>query len=69
MESGAHTESGGLLTTIDVAEFVGKTPKTVRKWLDRGYFPKAFRPPGGQWRVPQSDVHEFLNRMSSGRRR
>lgn len=51
-----------MLTTVEVAERLNRAPKTIRKWIGRGYFPGAVRPPGGQWLVPEADVKALFDR-------
>lgn len=57
------------LTTGQVAERVGMSVDTVRRWLDRPVpmFPSAYQVPGGHWRIPLSDVRAFLERRSAAR--
>lgn len=57
------------LTTRQVAERVGMSVDTVRRWLDGDVpmFPHAYQTPGGgHWRVPLSDVRAFLERRRAG---
>lgn len=60
------------LTTGEVAEAIGRSPRAVRELLEDArfdYLPGAYRIPGGQWRVPDEDVDAFLARMREAAKR
>ena len=59
------------LTIRDVARAFGKSPSTVRAWVERGDFAGAYKLNGKQWRIPASAVDAFQNRQRgrAGRRR
>lgn len=62
-------ESTTWLTTRQVADRVGMSVDTVRRWLDADVpmFPNAYQTPGGgHWRIPLSDVRTFLERRKAG---
>lgn len=51
------------MTTSEVARAIGRSRRDVTRLLDHprhDYFPGAYRTPGGHWRVPESDVAQFL---------
>lgn len=50
----------GWMSTGEVATFLGRSPAYVRRLLDRGAIPGAYRTPGGHWNVPHHGVEEFL---------
>lgn len=50
------------LSTSEVAEHVDRCEKTVRRWIEQGYFPNAWRVPGGRWHVPLADVVRLKER-------
>jgi hypothetical protein len=57
------------LTTGEVAERVGMSKETIRRWLDgpTPMFPNAYQTPGGgHWRIPLSDVRAFLEARRAG---
>lgn len=43
-------------TCARAGEILGVSASTVRKWIDAGHLPNAWRPPGGHWRVPRGDI-------------
>lgn len=46
-----------LLTSKQAAALLGlSSPNTVKNWLQGGFFPGAFRTPGGHWRFPRAEV-------------
>ena len=51
------------LTIRDLAGAFGKSPSTVRAWLERGDFPGAYKLNGKQWRIPASAVEAFQFRQ------
>jgi excisionase family DNA binding protein len=46
----------------EVAQILGVSPGTVRRWTDRGYL-KFYVTPGGHRRYSKTDVDEFLLKM------
>jgi chromosome partitioning protein len=52
---------GKLLTTTDVAARLGVSRQTAHTYLTQGLIP-AHRTPGGQYRVSEADVEQFLRR-------
>ena len=50
------------LTTNEAATQLETSVSTVRRWLEAGYFPSAWRVPGGHWRIPTADVETFRQR-------
>lgn len=60
------------LTTGEVAERIGRSPRAVRDLLDDerfNYFEGAYRVPGGQYRIPEESVEGFLSRLQSAAKR
>lgn len=55
-----------LLTTKEVADRLGVTPRAVQKWIGQGKFPNAYKldPDGATspYRVPENDVVSFEER-------
>ncbi|HSM93129.1 MAG TPA: response regulator [Anaeromyxobacteraceae bacterium] len=51
---------GRFLTSAEVAEMVGVSPRTVSNWIRDGHL-KAFRTPGGHGRVAEEDLKHFLD--------
>jgi excisionase family DNA binding protein len=52
----------------ELAEYLGRSPSTIRDWLRRGEFPGAYKL-GREWRIPKADVEAFLERQKEGRKR
>jgi len=55
------TSSAEYLTLADIAERLGVTKMTARRYLDAGKFPHAIREAGrsdGRWLVPMFDVEQ-----------
>jgi excisionase family DNA binding protein len=50
------------LTAADVARALGRSPSTVRGWLEAGEIPGAFRFNNREWRISRSDFAAFLER-------
>jgi len=49
-------------STAKVAQRYQVDPRTVRRWIDAGYFPNALKLSPAQrsdWRIPASDVEAF----------
>lgn len=44
------------LTITDAATATNKDRRTIRRWLDSGRFPGAYRLNGGDWRIPVADL-------------
>jgi hypothetical protein len=40
------------LSVEEVGEHFGRSPGTVRAWIDAGYFPGAYKLRGKAWRIP-----------------
>ncbi|MCC6874260.1 MAG: helix-turn-helix domain-containing protein [Sandaracinaceae bacterium] len=57
------------LTTGEVAELLGVSANTAKNWLEGGFFPGAFRTPGGHWRFPMEAVQEAKVRIETLRQR
>lgn len=55
------------LTVSEVADPLGVSVGTVRRWADSGYL-RSFRTPGGQRRFDASVVDEFIRSLEQGRR-
>jgi excisionase family DNA binding protein len=60
------------LTVDQVAQRLGVTPRSVLRWLDKGFFPNAYRfapMAKSPWRIPESDVVVFegLRKNPSGK--
>jgi excisionase family DNA binding protein len=47
------------LTIRDLAALFGRSPSTIRGWVERGAFPTAYRLNGREWRIPQAAVETF----------
>jgi excisionase family DNA binding protein len=48
----------------EAAKCLGITAEKVRKLLEEGTL-KGFRPTGGNWKVPRSEIRDFSNRRRS----
>lgn len=59
-------QTSGLMTTDQVAAYLGVHPETVRAWVRKGQLPIAakFGNRGG-FRFRQSDVDQFLDRRKA----
>jgi excisionase family DNA binding protein len=55
------------LTVPALAAELGRSDSTVRGWLAAGEFPNAYKLQGKEWRIPQSDVHAFIESQRSPR--
>lgn len=52
------------LTAGEAAKLLGVSSRnTVKNWLQGGYFPGAFKTPGGHWRFPRAEVLEVREQM------
>lgn len=49
-----------MLTTGQVAEICGCAPKTVSKWVDSGLLAGYKLPGGGDRRIKEADLREFM---------
>ncbi len=58
-ETGHNQESSRLLTTGEIARYCDVSTNAVKKWI-RSNRLKAFRTPGGHFRVDSRDFKEFL---------
>ncbi len=48
------------LTVRDLAELFGRSPSTIRAWLEARRIPKAYKLRGREWRVSRRSVDCFL---------
>ncbi|MDK8657758.1 helix-turn-helix domain-containing protein [Actinotignum sanguinis] len=49
----------GLLTTQEVADFIGASRASVNNWCKTGKI-TALKLPSGQWRIPETEVDRIL---------
>ncbi len=49
----------GLLTTQEVADFIGASRASVNNWCKTGKI-NALKLPSGQWRIPETEVDRIL---------
>jgi len=58
-----------ILTTKEVADRLGVTPRTVQVWIRQGRFPNAYKlNPDGRtspYRIPEGDVASFEERRTN----
>lgn len=40
-------------TSTEVAEIMGVSDQTIRRWCEKGKYPDAFQTEGGHWRIPK----------------
>lgn len=40
-------------TSTEVAEILGVTDQTIRRWVEKGKYPGAYKTRGGHWRIPK----------------
>lgn len=40
-------------STLEVAEIVGVSDQTIRRWCEKGKYPDAIKTKGGHWRIPK----------------
>ncbi|MBI4821696.1 MAG: helix-turn-helix domain-containing protein [Deltaproteobacteria bacterium] len=58
------------LTSSEAASLLGvSSTNTVKKWLEGGAFPGAFRTAGGHWRFPLADVLKAQERVEQLRQK
>lgn len=63
---GGKAEAPEVLTSRQAADLLGvSSTNTVKNWLEGGYFPGAYRTPGGHWRFPRAEVLETKRRMEA----
>lgn len=63
-EAAAVLAGERLLSVGEVAERLGvSSPTTIHNWLEKGFFPGAFRTIGGHRKFPISDVVAVEERM------
>lgn len=43
-----------------VAEMLGVSPATIRRWIAEGYGPKGFKTPFGEFRFRRSDIEAWI---------
>lgn len=53
----------GLLTSVEFAEVIGVSRASVWNWCRSGRI-SAVQLPGGQWRIPQSELDRILAPVS-----
>ncbi|MDX2060103.1 MAG: helix-turn-helix domain-containing protein [Gemmatimonadales bacterium] len=46
-------------TVVDLAHRFGRSPSTIRWWIESNRFPGAYRFRGKEWRVPAAAVAAF----------
>jgi excisionase family DNA binding protein len=57
-----------LLSVKDAAEFLGVTPKTVRKWLnDKDHPLQGVKINARSWRIVEGDLMDFLRNNYVGK--
>jgi len=53
-----------VITSKQAANLLGvSSANTIKNWLEGGWFPGAFRTPGGHWRFQRSEVLAARERM------
>lgn len=61
---GLRPDTGDYLTSTQAASILGvSSANTVKNWLEGGYFPGAFKTPGGHWRFPRAEVEAMRTRI------
>jgi hypothetical protein len=60
-----------IITTGDSLKWAalhyGKDPRTIRNWCKKGWFPSAYRSPGGHhWRIPFNTISEAETHLTPG---
>jgi excisionase family DNA binding protein len=58
----SENANGDVLKVPQVAEMCGVDPKTVRRWIEDGFFPGAKRGLGktSPYRIPRHEVEAFI---------
>ena len=54
-----------LLTLEEAGNIVGRSPSTVRTWLNKGQL-AGFKLNGRSWRIRESALRKFIERQESG---
>ena len=62
---GAEPGMGRLLTLEEAGKIVGRSPSTVRTWLNTGAL-DGFKLNARSWRVRESALQSYLKRQESG---
>ena len=66
----ADVPSNDSLTSKAAASMLGvSSANTVKNWLEGGYFPGAYKTPGGHWRFPRAEVEAVRARLQELRDR
>jgi len=53
------------LSVSETAVKLGVKPRTIHRWIEKGYFPGAYKvglAPNSPYRIPQSNVDAFLKK-------
>ena len=61
----AESGMGRLLTLEEVGDTVGRSPSTVRTWLNTGQL-DGFKLNARSWRIRESALRSFIERQESG---
>ena len=48
------------ITVSQVAHLLGKNPRRIRRWVEKGRFPGATKGPYDMWRIPASAVRPLI---------
>ncbi|WP_456276383.1 MerR family transcriptional regulator [Bacillus sp. AK128] len=48
-------------TSTEVAEILGVSDQTIRRWCDQGKYLGAYQTPGGHWRIPKKHFRVSLD--------
>jgi len=48
-----------MLTVVKYAEHVGKTPRTIARWIADGELPQAVQGEGGRWLIPETATRQI----------
>ncbi len=54
--------------TTEAAKRLGVSNKTLHRYLHEGHLPGAYQLPGGDWRIPDSDIDAFIETCRSNSR-
>lgn len=54
------------LTAEQIGVIVGRSPSTVRGWLNSGLIPEGYKLNGHEWRVSRDALEAFQNRQREG---